>query len=132
MAEFVATHARDDIAGSQVCLNAPADDNERVVPRPVAQAVVDHLEPVEVKKKHCETVLGVLLDRYDGTRQLLAKIAAIGKIGQTVVIGDVMQSRFRESPCGDVLHLDDQTLGIGIASAEECAVEQDQQRALVV
>ena len=86
--ELVAAQPRQDAPGAQGPLRQPGHGLQRLVACPVAEAVVDQLEVVEVEDQHRPV-------RTAGAgqvrRQALLEAAAVDQAGDRVVVGEVAQ-----------------------------------------
>jgi hypothetical protein len=122
--ELVAAQARHDVARAHVFLDAARRLDEELVAGAVAQAVVDQLEAVEVEIHHRELRARMRFAALDRLGQAFVEAAAVGEVGERVVIGDVLQPAFRAAARRDVLHLQDQARVALLVAGEETAVQR--------
>ena len=108
--ELVAAEPRDQVLGPQKRPHAPGELDQQGVPRAVAEAVVDQLEPVEVEEQHAEAAIGVPPHGRDRAGELFDEVVAIREVGEIVVVSDVVQPGLGPAPCGDVLQLQDEAV----------------------
>ena len=123
--ELVAAEPRDQVLGAQKRPHAPGELDQQGVPRAVAEAVVDQLEPVEVEEQHAEAAIAVPPHGRDRAGELFDEVVAIREVGEVVVVRDVLQPGFGPPPCGDVLQLQDEAVRQRGLRGEDRAVERD-------
>ncbi|MCY1510187.1 hypothetical protein D9M68_445570 [compost metagenome] len=89
-AELVAAQACDHVLATQHAAHALGHHLEQLVAGVVAEAVVDALEVVDVEEHHGQRLLelGVVEQFF---AEVVVEGAAIGQVGQGVVVGDVLQ-----------------------------------------
>ncbi|CAJ1885286.1 hypothetical protein LAJPDJIK_03575 [Aeromonas salmonicida] len=77
---------------TQALADAPGQQLEQLIPRPVAQVVIDQFETVEVDEQQGE-LLPIELGRLDFQFEPLLQQVAVAKLGQRIVIGEVVELR---------------------------------------
>jgi hypothetical protein len=80
--ELVAAHARGDVARADADTDAPGGGHQHGVARPVAGAVVDRLEVVEVEEQHGRHAAAARQRRLDAAQEQ----RAVGEPGQRVAL----------------------------------------------
>ena len=83
--ELVAGQPRDQVRFAHAGLQALRDFLEQVVAGQVAEAVVDHLEAVDVQVQQRALALRVALEQREHALEPLAQVAAVRQAGQRVV-----------------------------------------------
>ena len=91
--ELVTTQASHRVAGAHARLQTVSHLDQQGVARLVAQAVVDHLEVVQVEKQHRDQVLPTVGVRH-GALESIAKEGSIGQPRQRIVERLVLERRF--------------------------------------
>ncbi len=104
--ELVTAHPGDQPARARDGLvEAPGDGHQQPVADGVAEAVVDHLEPVQVQVAHADPgPAGVVPLLGEHRAEPFQEQRAVGQAGQRVVGGLVAQALGQRVPLGDVLH----------------------------
>ena len=87
-------------------LQAPGDLHEKLVAGAVAEAVVHHLEPVEIEEEHREVRRFTPLRPRERDLQAVLEEGAVGKPGERVVERRLEQPGLRLAPVGDVARRD--------------------------
>ena len=126
--ELVATEPCDGVGGLQAPLDPPRDLDEQLVAGVVAQAVVDHLEAVDVEEQHGD-LAGAPREAEESLAEAVEEERAIRQLGQRIVERLVLESVLGVGPVhcdggerGDPL--DDRHVD-GIRWALICAVDGD-------
>ena len=101
--ELVAAQAREQIGLAQRGRERARDALQELVADPVAERVVDVLEPVEVDEQHADAAPAALRLR-DRLRQTLVQQQTVRQPGQRVARGHVLQPLLRLNPRRHVLH----------------------------
>ena len=116
--ELVATEARHDVVGTHRAAQAVGDRDEQPVSRRVPEAVVHHLEAVEVEEQDRHPAV-----HGGGTRQLSAEPLheqrAVGQAGERVVDRLVREGLATRLPLGDVFHLAHEVERVALHVAHE-------------
>ena len=82
--ELIAAEAGDRLLAAQRVLEALRDGEDELVARGMPQAVVDHLEAVEVEEKHGHVAPGTALETVDGSAEPVQKQQPAGKPRQGI------------------------------------------------
>ena len=117
--ELVAAETRDHVRRTQLRGDALAEDYEELVAGAMAQAVVDRLEAVAVEEQHREAEARILARCLDRALQLLEEVGAVRKVGEVVVVRDVLQAALGDAARGHVLHLEDEAGRVFVGDREE-------------
>src|SRR5437763_13464156 len=75
--ELVAAKPRDRVARAQTAFELARDGDEQLIADGMPEAVVDHLEAVEVKEQHGEMLRGLPPVLLDGEAQVIREEDAI-------------------------------------------------------
>src|ERR1700733_949538 len=89
--EFVAAEARDAVAVANALNQSIGDAFQQTVPGRVAERIVDALEAIEVDEQYGDVGAG-WLRQYP--LEVLAEQNTVGKPGETVMVGEIMNVRF--------------------------------------
>ena len=117
--ELVAAKTRDHVRRAKLRGDTLAEDYEELVTGAVPQAVVDRLEAVAVQEKHREAEARILARGLDRALQLLEEVGAVRKIGEVVVVRDVLQAALGDAARGHVLHLQNEARCVFVGDREE-------------
>ena len=90
--ELITPEARDGIVGSDNLAQPPCDGHQQLVAQRVTQAVVDHLEAIEVQEEHREDVITAPVHAGQSVAQPVDEERPVGQSGQRVVKGVVAES----------------------------------------
>ena len=107
--ELVAAETADDVAATRRGLQSIGNDLQQAVADRVAEAVVDHLEVVEVAEHHCHA-----LAVADGVGEQVEELLAVRQAGQGVVAGVVGQSRLEPLAIRQVAVGDSESLEVAL------------------
>jgi hypothetical protein len=88
--EFVAADPRHQVALAHAAHQKARDLDQRLVARLVAAAVVDQLEPVDVDEQH-RGLLAVAIDAVAQPLERAHEAAAVGKVDQRILVGELVQ-----------------------------------------
>ena len=117
--ELVAAEAGDGVGGPDRPLEAPSDDPQQLVAGVVAEAVVDHLEAVEVEQ-HQRHPLTLVSDAAERPLQPVHELGPVGQPGELVVAGRVLEALGDRLALRDVLDLaDDELRAVGLRDVGE-------------
>ena len=108
--ELVATQARHQVDGPHTVVQALGDFVQQLVAGHMAQAVVDHLEAIQIQEQHRKPLLGIQSRALNRHFQAFMEAIPIRQVGQAVVVGDVEQATLRQVARGNVVQLVDQAL----------------------
>jgi hypothetical protein len=117
--ELVAAEARYHVRGTELRGDALAEHDEELVACAVSEAVVDRLEAVAVEEQHREAEARILARRLDRALQLLEEVRAVRKVGEVVVVRDVLQAALGDAARGHVLHLENEDRRVLVGDGEE-------------
>ena len=131
--ELVAAEARQQVGLAQRGRELARDALQELVADPVAERVVDVLEPVEVDEQHADATAAALRLR-NRLRQALVQQQAIGQSGQRVARGHVLQPLLRLDPRRHVLHerQDRRDLAVGIEQRRVIPLAPDRVAVLAI
>ena len=99
--ELVASDAGEGVAGSNDRDQSLGDLRQCSVAHPVAECVVDRLEPVEIDEEHPDRLQGPATDG-EGVSQAIEKERLVGQAGELVVEGLLDQALLGLALLGDV------------------------------
>ena len=100
--ELVPPQPCDRVPGAEARLEPPREGDEHLVPGHVPEAVVDHLELVEVDVEDRERIVVAPPAAGEGLAQAVAEQRAVGEAGQRVVERVVEEPFLRLLAAGDV------------------------------
>ncbi|MDP9397604.1 MAG: hypothetical protein M3P96_07150 [Actinomycetota bacterium] len=101
--ELVPAQAAHRVRRSYAALQPPGQDDEQVVARRVAQAVVDGLEVVDVDEQHGEVLAGAAADRF-GVAEPVGEQRPVAQPGEGVVQRLMPQALLELLAVGHVAH----------------------------
>ncbi len=116
--ELVAAQARDGVSRPHAAFEAARHLDQQQVALQVAEAVVDHLEAVEIQEHHGQPVVVVALRPRQRRAQPVHEQRAVGQTGERVV------ERLVRQPFLDALALGD--VGADRGGADDLAVQAAQ------
>ena len=100
--ELVSPQPGDRIARTQEHADPLAEFDQQLVARGVTQAVVHHLESIEVEKQHGKLARRLAAVLFQGEIEPVQEQGPVGQSGQRVVQHLMTQPRFRGLPFTDV------------------------------
>ena len=102
--EFVTPETRHGIFFARALDQSLRHLDQQLITGHVTEAVVDHLESIEIQKKQGERMMAVPLRRRVETQKIVEEKRSVGKTGQGVVKGRAFELRFDPLALG---HVDD-------------------------
>jgi hypothetical protein len=105
---------RNGIGPAQASHQAPRDLDEKFIARRVAEAVVEHLEFVDVDEKDCKLELVVSLRDCQGSLQTIEKQSPVWKVSQPIVESTMLKQCFGSLALSDITVDDDQSFSVAI------------------
>ena len=114
--ELVAAEAGDDIARAHARAQPVGDVEEQPVAGVVTEAVVHHLEPVDVDEEHGDGAPGER-GTFDGRFQPREEARPVRQAGERVVVGAVRELGLDALAFRDVAHVADHAVDAGIVEA---------------